>query len=81
MLNRLLTCKQKISTNEQVLKQNFINITCGQIMHTEQVQNAPFKMNVTRSQVVRAERALQSQLHMIIICNEAYETILDHDFS
>ena len=81
MVNRLLICKQKISTNEQVLKQNHINITSSQIMHTEQVQKVPFKMNITGSQVVRAERAFQSQLHMIIICNEACETIVDHDFS
>ena len=49
-------------------------------MHTEQVRKVPFKMNITCSQVVRAERAFQSQLHMIIICDEACETILDHDF-
>ena len=60
MLNRLLTCKQKISINEQVLKTiSHINIICRQIMHTEQVKKIPFKMNITCSQIVRAEQALQ----------------------
>ena len=31
-------------------------------------------MNITCSQIVRAEQALQSQLHINIICNQACET-------
>ena len=38
------------------------------------LKKIPFKINITCSQIVRAEQALQSQLHINIICNQAWGT-------